>query len=218
MSTATTDIIDLLAGIEPGSSLSAIRDRRLQARENAQKSYLSLFEPADFGDVAASERYAVAAFVAGVHDEPAVANFLSGEACQGGRWGRPGRTAAGRNRASKDGRSVRRFSAGPLSVEDKAGLIYRVSARRPACPRPPAWRFSRARASAGIPPARRCSRGHAVAAGCRLVDHRDRDVVATGCVPVVSGSRRLRPADAWRLARQTTTAVASFRLRSRNHE
>src|SRR5947199_2386693 len=72
---STTDIIDLLAGIEPGSSLSAIRDRRLQARENAQKSYLSLFEPADFGDVAASERYAVAAFVAGVHDETAAANF-----------------------------------------------------------------------------------------------------------------------------------------------
>ena len=34
-----------------------------------------LFEPVDFGDVAASERYAVAAFVAGVHDEPAAAGF-----------------------------------------------------------------------------------------------------------------------------------------------
>src|SRR5437763_5180554 len=75
MSTATPDIIDFLAGIEPGSSLSGVRDRRLQARQNAQKSYLALFEPADFGDVAAAERYAVAAFVAGVHDEPAVANF-----------------------------------------------------------------------------------------------------------------------------------------------
>ena len=51
MSTVTKDIIDLLAGIEPGSSLDGIRARRLQARENAQKSYLALFEPADFGDV-----------------------------------------------------------------------------------------------------------------------------------------------------------------------
>src|SRR4030088_3458877 len=75
MSTETRDIIDLLAGIEPGSSLSAIRDRRLQARENAQKSYISLFEPADGGDVAAADRYGVAAFVAGVHDEPATGNF-----------------------------------------------------------------------------------------------------------------------------------------------
>jgi len=65
MSRETRDIIDLLAGIEPGSSLDGIRARRLQARDNAQKSYLSLFEPADFGDVPATDRYAVAAFVAG---------------------------------------------------------------------------------------------------------------------------------------------------------
>lgn len=50
MSTETRDIIDLLAGIEPGSSLDGIRTRRLQARENAQKSYAALFEPAYFGD------------------------------------------------------------------------------------------------------------------------------------------------------------------------
>src|SRR6266581_8806043 len=75
MGTETSDIIDILAGIEPGSTLDGIRARRLQARENAQKSYVALFEPGDFGDVAAAERYAVAAFVAGVHDEPAVASF-----------------------------------------------------------------------------------------------------------------------------------------------
>jgi hypothetical protein len=49
MSTETKDIIDVLAGIEPGSSLSGIRARRLQARENAQISYLALFEPVDCG-------------------------------------------------------------------------------------------------------------------------------------------------------------------------
>src|SRR5271163_1301535 len=75
MSTETKDIIDLLAGIEPGSGLDGIRARRPQARENAQKSYLALFEPVDFGDVAAIERFAVAAFVAGVHGEPAAAGF-----------------------------------------------------------------------------------------------------------------------------------------------
>ena len=42
MSTETSDIIDLLAGIAPGSSLDGIRARRLQARENAQKSYRRL--------------------------------------------------------------------------------------------------------------------------------------------------------------------------------
>jgi CMD domain protein len=124
----STDIIDLLAGIEPGSSLSAIRDRRLQARENAQKSYLSLFEPADFGDVAASERYAVAAFVAGVHDESAVANFYLAKLAK---------AAGGSNLAESLKAEIGHartigpygaFPAGPLSVEDKAGLIYRVSA------------------------------------------------------------------------------------------
>src|SRR5215471_7513650 len=75
MSAEPKDIIDHLAGIAPGSSLDTIRARRLQARENAQKSYLSLFAQADFGDVPADERLAVAAFVAGLHDEPAVAAF-----------------------------------------------------------------------------------------------------------------------------------------------
>ena len=51
MSTEPKDIIDHLAGIAPGSSLDIIRARRQQARDNAQKSYLSLFSPADFGDV-----------------------------------------------------------------------------------------------------------------------------------------------------------------------
>src|SRR5258708_8795515 len=77
MSTEPKDVIDLLAGIEPGSSLDGIRARRLQARENAQKSYLALFEPADIGDVAVAERYAVAAFVARIHAEPAAATLYS---------------------------------------------------------------------------------------------------------------------------------------------
>ena len=47
---STPDIIDTLAGIKPGSALDGIRARRLQARENAQKSYLSLFEPIDAAD------------------------------------------------------------------------------------------------------------------------------------------------------------------------
>ena len=128
MSTATTDIIDLLAGIEPGSSLSVIRDRRLQARENAQKSYVSLFEPAHFGDVTATERYAVAAFVAGVHDEAAVANFYLAKlakAAGGADLVEPlkAETAHARTKGPYGA-----FPAGPLSVEDKAGLIYRVSA------------------------------------------------------------------------------------------
>jgi uncharacterized protein YciW len=75
MSTETRDIIDLLAGIEPGSGLDGIRARRLQARDNAQRSYLALFEPVDASAVAVAERYTIAAFVSGIHGEPAPASF-----------------------------------------------------------------------------------------------------------------------------------------------
>jgi CMD domain protein len=127
MSAETTDIIDLLAGIEPGSSLSGIRARRLQARENAQKSYVTLFEPVDFGDVAAAERFAVAAFVAGVHDQPAAAGFYLAKCAKAAD--RPELVEALNaeiERAKTEG-PYGAFPAGPLSIEDKAGLIYRVA-------------------------------------------------------------------------------------------
>jgi CMD domain protein len=125
MSTETTDVIDLLAGIEPGSRLDGIRIRRLQARENAQKSYVALFEPVDFCDFAAADRYAVAAFVAGIHGEAAAANFylakLAGAVDQS-------ETLKVEIRRGKTEGPYGAFSAGPLSVEDKPGLIYRVGA------------------------------------------------------------------------------------------
>ena len=59
--TACADIIDLLAGIAPGDPLTAVRDQRAQARENAQRSFTALLEPEDPGTFALAERYAVAA-------------------------------------------------------------------------------------------------------------------------------------------------------------
>ena len=122
MSTETTDVIDLLAGIEPGSSLDGIRGRRLQARENAQKSYVALFAPADFGDFAAAERYAVAAFVAGIHGEEAAAGFYLAKL---GRSELVEALKAEIERAKTEG-PYGAFPAGPLSIEDKVGPIYRV--------------------------------------------------------------------------------------------
>ena len=128
MSAGTKDIIDLLAGIEPGSSLDAIRDRRLQARENAQKSYLALFAPDDFGAFAAAERHAVAAFVAGLHGEANVTNFYFAKV------DRPALVEAlrGEIAQAKTSGPYGAFPPGPLSVEDKSGLIYRVGADRKA--------------------------------------------------------------------------------------
>jgi len=128
MSTETKDVIDLLAGIEPGSSLDGIRARRLQARENAEKSYLALFEPVDFGDVAASDRYAVAAFVAGVHGEPAAAGFyLAKLAKAADKSELVVEALKGEIERAKTEGPYGAFPAGPLAVEDKTGLIYRVA-------------------------------------------------------------------------------------------
>ncbi|MCA1358783.1 CMD domain protein [Bradyrhizobium sp. IC3069] len=124
------DIIDTLAGIEPGSTLDAIRARRLQARENAQKSYLALFEPVDAGDFSLAERAVVAAFVTGLHGESPVAAFYRDKLAA---------TADGAPLLDAINAEIERgktsgpygaYPAGPLSIENKAGLIYRVSAER----------------------------------------------------------------------------------------
>jgi CMD domain protein len=130
MSTETTDIIDLLAGIEPGSSLDGIRARRLQARENAQKSYVALFEPADFGDVAAAERCAVAAFVTGVHNEPAAAGFYLAKLARAVDRSELVEVLKAEIARGKTEGPYGAFPAGPLSAEDKTGLIYRVAGER----------------------------------------------------------------------------------------
>ena len=127
MSTETRDIIDLLAGIGPDSSLNAIRARRLQARENAQKSYLALFEPVDFADVAAAERHAVAAFVAGVHGEPAAASFYLAKCTEAVDRSEPIEALKDEIERAKTGGPYGAFPAGPLSVEDKTGMIYRAA-------------------------------------------------------------------------------------------
>lgn len=68
----TTDIIDRLAGVDPGSTVDGLRRHRAQARANSQASYDALFSEPDATGVAPAERLAVASFVASLHgDEPA---------------------------------------------------------------------------------------------------------------------------------------------------
>lgn len=62
------DVIDHLAEIPAGSRLDEIRRARPDAREHAQESFLALLEPADPGELALADRYAVAAYVALLHD------------------------------------------------------------------------------------------------------------------------------------------------------
>lgn len=127
------DVIDHLVGITPGSRLDAVRAQRLQARENAQRSFRALFEPVDAGAVSVLERLAVAAFVAGLHREPAAARFYAvglaehDEALAVAVAAEVGHGAA----CGPYGR----YPAGPLSAEDRDGPVYRVADRGSLGPR-----------------------------------------------------------------------------------
>ena len=80
MSETEPDVIDLLAGIPEGSRLDGVRAGRKQARDNAQKSYEALLAPKFPGGVTAEDRYAVAAFVAGLHRDARIRRLLYGRA------------------------------------------------------------------------------------------------------------------------------------------
>jgi len=122
------DVIDTLADIAPGSPLDKARTRRTVARQQAQASYLSLFKPSSPGGVSALERHAVAAYVAGLHGQPqAEAFYGAGLSGAGGTVALKAAiamaVAAGRTEGPYGA-----FPKGPLSVEDKAGPVYRVAA------------------------------------------------------------------------------------------
>ena len=69
------DIINLLAGIAAKDPLDTLRDHRAQAKENAQRSFEALLEPADPKGVSFRDRYAVSAFTAGLLGAPVAEEF-----------------------------------------------------------------------------------------------------------------------------------------------
>src|SRR5690242_16039811 len=126
MSAALRDVMDALAGIKPGSALDAVRNRRPQAREQAEASFRALFEPEDFGGVSATERFAVAVFVTGLHGNAESAAFYAERLADTGAS--PELPAAIEDAiAVTAGRGpYGRYPAGPLSREDAPGPCYRM--------------------------------------------------------------------------------------------
>lgn len=123
------DVIDSLVGIASGHHLDHIRRGREQARTHAQQSYLSLFAPTPpvVGDFAIADRFALAAFVAGLHGHAGVARFYAEQlAGQGARAGVADAIAAEVKRGAAQG-PYGSYPAGPLSAEDKAGPSYAVN-------------------------------------------------------------------------------------------
>ena len=84
MAGTDADVIDALVGITPGSPLDAIRARRPEARTHAQATYRALFAPESPGSFTAQERFAVGAFVAGLHGAAAIADHLAARLAESG--------------------------------------------------------------------------------------------------------------------------------------
>ena len=123
---ANADIIDHLVGIVPGSALDRIRRRRPQTRDNAQASYDALFSLEAPGAVSPVERFAVAAFVAGLTGlEEATTFYLSETARLHPAVAEAVRREVARGRADGPYGS---YPEGPLTGENKAGPIYEPDA------------------------------------------------------------------------------------------
>lgn len=123
-------MIDLLVGIAPDSALDRLRAQREQARTQAQQSYLVLFAPAEpvAGHFEIADRFAIAAFVAGLHGQPDVVRFYA-EALAGQGVARAIEAEVARGAAQGP---YGRYPEGPLSVEDAAGPVYAVDAAQRA--------------------------------------------------------------------------------------
>lgn len=119
------DVIDTLVGVTPGSPLDAVRDGRKIARIHAQKSYEVLLTPAEPGDFSIAERFAVAAYVAGLHRvEPTAGYYRTGLLEHGGALAETVAKAIAETAAEGPKGS---FPAGPLSAEDTPAPAFALS-------------------------------------------------------------------------------------------
>lgn len=123
------DVIDTLVGIEPGSALDAIRNRRPTAREQAQASYRALFEPEGAGEMSLMERFAVAVFVVGLHGgAPETAAHYAAGLTTSGASVELRAAIDGAITAAKGQGPYGSYPAGPLSREDAPGPTHRIAA------------------------------------------------------------------------------------------
>jgi CMD domain protein len=122
-----TDVIDILAGIEPGSALDAIRSRRPEARKQAQASYRALFVPDNPGEIAATERFAIAAFVTGLHGEAETAAFYAARLAASGASAELRGAIDAAIAAAKGQGPYGCYPVGPLSRENVSGPTHRVA-------------------------------------------------------------------------------------------
>ncbi len=122
------DLIDSVLAIAPDSHLDRLRRHREVARDNTQKAYIALFEPANTSDVSVLERFAIAAFVTGLHGPHRLADHYARELAKASAGAGTDAVISTEIAGGKTEGPYGAHPKGPLSGEDKDGLIYSVSA------------------------------------------------------------------------------------------
>jgi len=116
-----TDVIDQLVGIAPGDALDALRDQRPNARANAQASYDALFHSDEREEVGQRERLAVAYWTVALSQSPTASHYRDLLAAEDAdllaalEAALPGALTEG---------PYGDYPAGPLTVENVAGLVW----------------------------------------------------------------------------------------------
>ena len=128
MPVSDADVVDTLVGIRPGSALDAIRARRPEARTHVQESYRALFAPETPGAMSVVERFAVAAFVIGLHGEDAMTEFYAARLEASGASVELRRATVAAVAEAKGTGPYGSYPPGPLSHENAPGPTYRASA------------------------------------------------------------------------------------------
>ena len=127
MSRAAVDVFDQLTGIAPGSPLDVVRAARPEARTHAQKSFEALFAPADPGAFPILDRHAVAAFVAGLHQDAITAEFYAARLASLATDRGISESIAAEIKSGLAKGPYGSFPAGPLMAENVEGPRYRVA-------------------------------------------------------------------------------------------
>lgn len=123
---AADDVIDMMAGIAPGSRLDVLRGRRPEARLNAQASYAALFTPQAPGDFTVAERFALACFITGLHGPSPTADFYASRLQAAGAPPELSAAIAAEAAAGTTTGPYGHYPAGRLSAEDTAGPTHVV--------------------------------------------------------------------------------------------
>lgn len=127
MTANDTDVIDRLVGIVPGSALDAARARRPAARSHAEASYRALLLPGEPGDFSIAERFAVAAYVAGLHAGAATVSHYNQALVEHGGAALAATVTQAVAETMSHG-PTGHYPPGPLSVEDTPGPNFALSA------------------------------------------------------------------------------------------